>query len=127
MGSLPSSGGSRVKKWLTRLSPALAPTPEMNGQLVPGSKPGPIAAVVSRTLTASWRTLTLPWLLTIAWLSWSSALVIQVFTYLGAPPQGYVTQAKASAASFSWEPALVSCVHLACCTATVCCAIIGVV
>lgn len=96
------SSGPHIAKWLSSLSPA-----HMNGVGAPPAPPhlgppdgkpaGPLAAgVLARALSASWHTMALPWHLVQRWLSLCAALLIHFFTYLGAPPQGYIAQAKAS-------------------------------
>lgn len=97
MGSIPNSG-THISKWLGSLT---APTAAMNGSspgpigpVVPSSKPGPLAVAMTSALTASWRTITLPYHLFLRWVSWTAALAIHFFSLLGAPPQGYVSQSK---------------------------------
>lgn len=55
---------------------------------------GPVAAVLSKSLAVTWKSATLPWHLTLRWLAYLSSLLVNLLTALGAPPVGYVPDAK---------------------------------
>ena len=70
--------------------------PAMNGSSSLGY---PFAAkggggVVAAASGAVLRALTLPWTLALGWLSWCAGLLLRALTALGAPPLGYLPQAK---------------------------------
>lgn len=87
---------SKTRKWVLS-APSISQGKAMNGSslpLVPGNKPGIVSNTASKAIVASWRTVTLPWYLTLKWLSWCAAVIIQFFSLLGATPQGYVPLPK---------------------------------
>ena len=50
--------------------------------------------MLSKSLAVTWKSATLPWHLTLRWLAYLASLLVNLLTALGAPPAGYVPDAK---------------------------------
>ena len=110
MASGLTSSSATISKWLAGLSlPAhfngsggsvaaggMNGPPPPEGGRSPHRPAGALGALLTTGLAAAWRVLTLPQALALRWLSLAAALAIRLLALLGAPPAGYVPQAKVS-------------------------------